>query len=41
MKSFICRDLLNPVNSTGRTSVDIGASENVGLVYKFCYLVTC
>jgi len=35
MKSFICRDCLNPVTSTGHTSVDTGASANLG---KFCYL---
>jgi len=29
---------LNPVISTGRTSVDIGASANLELVDKFCYL---
>jgi len=29
---------LNPVISTGHTSVDIGASANLELVYKFCYL---
>jgi len=38
MKSFICRGCLNPVTSTGRTSVDIGASANLELVDKFCYL---
>jgi len=37
-KSFICRGWLNPVTSTGRTSVGIGASANVELVNKFCYL---
>jgi len=29
---------LNPVTSTGCTSVDIGASANLELVDKFCYL---
>jgi len=29
---------LNPVTSTGQTSVDIGASANLELVDKFCYL---
>jgi len=29
---------LNPVTSTGRTSVDIGVSRNLELVDKFCYL---
>ena len=38
MKSFICRGCLNPVTSTGRTSVDIGATANLELVDKFCYL---
>ena len=35
MKSFICRGCLNPVTSAGRTSVDIGASAKLELVYKF------
>jgi len=38
MKSFICRSGLNPVTATGRTNVDIGASANLELVDKFCYL---
>jgi len=38
MNSFICRGCLNPVTSTGHTSVDIGASANLELVEKFCYL---
>jgi len=38
MKSFICRICLNPVTSTGRTGVHIGASANLELVDKFCYL---
>jgi len=38
MKSFICRGCSNPVTSTGRTSVDIGASANLEFVDKFCYL---
>jgi len=38
MKSFICKGCLNPVISAGRTSVDIGASANLELVDKFCYL---
>ena len=29
---------MNPVTSAGRTSVDIGASANLDLVDKFCYL---
>ena len=38
MKSFICRGCLNPVTSAGRTVVDIGASAQLELVDKFCYL---
>jgi len=38
MRSFICRGCSNPVTSTGHTSVDIGASANLELVDKFCYL---
>jgi len=38
MKSFICRGCSNPVISTGYTSVDIGASANLEVVDKFCYL---
>ena len=37
-KSFICSCCLNPVTSAGRTSVDIGASAELKLVDKFCYL---
>ena len=37
MNSFICRGCLNPVTSTGRTSVDIDASAYLELVDKFCY----
>jgi len=29
---------MNPVTSTGGTNVDIGASANLELVDKFCYL---
>jgi len=36
MRSFICRGCSNPVISTGRTSVDIGASANLEVVDKFC-----
>ena len=36
MKSFIYRDCSNPVISTGRSSVDIGASANLEVVDKFC-----
>jgi len=38
MKSFICRGCSNPVISTGRSCVDIGASANLEVVDKFCYL---
>ena len=38
MKSFICRGCLNPVTSTSHTSVYIGASANLELLDKFCYL---
>ena len=38
MKSFICRGCLNPVTSVGRISVNIGASAQLELVDKFCYL---
>jgi len=38
MKSSICRGCSNPVMSTGHTSVDIGASANLEVVDKFCYL---
>jgi len=38
MKSFICRGCLNPVISTGHTSVGIFAGANLELVDKFCYL---
>jgi len=38
MKSFICTGCSNPVISTGRSSVDIGASPNLELVDKFCHL---
>ena len=37
-KSFTCNGCLNPVTSAGRTSVDFGASANLELVDKFCYL---
>jgi len=38
--SFICRGCLNPVTSTGRTSVDIDSvSANLELLDEFCYLV--
>jgi len=38
MKSSTYTGCSNPVTSTGRTSVDIGASANLELVDKFCYL---
>ena len=38
MKSFSYRGCSNPVISTGHTSVDIGASANLEVVDKFCYL---
>jgi len=38
MRSFICRGCLNPVISTGHTSMDIGASANLEFVDKFCYV---
>jgi len=38
MRSFICRGFLNPVISTGHTSVVIGASANLEVADKFCYL---
>jgi len=38
MKSFICRGCSNPVTSTGRTSVDIGARGNLEVLDKFYYL---
>ena len=41
MKSFICRicrGCSNPVISTCRSSIDIGASANLEVVDKFCYL---
>jgi len=38
MRSFICSGCSNPVISTGHTSVDIGASANLEVVAKFCYL---
>ena len=38
MMSFICRGCSNPAISTGRSSVDIGASANLEVLDKFCYL---
>jgi len=38
MKSFVCKGCMNPVTSTGCTSVDIGVNENLELMDKFCYL---
>ena len=36
MKSIICRGCSNMVTSTGRISVDIGASTKLEVVNKFC-----
>jgi len=38
MKSFICRRCLNLVKGRGHTRVYIGASANLELVNKICYL---
>ena len=38
MKPLIRRGCLNPVTSAGNTSVDAGASANLDIVDKFCYL---
>jgi len=38
MKTFICIGCMIPVTGTGRTSIDIGVSASLELVYKFCYL---
>jgi len=38
MKSFICRGCSNSVIGTGHTSVDIGASANLEVADKCCYL---
>ena len=38
MKSFICRGCSNPVIGTACTSADTGASANLEVVDKFCYL---
>ena len=38
MRSFICRGCSNAVTSTGHTSVDIGASADLVIVDKICYL---
>jgi len=38
MKTFVCRGCVNPVTSTGRTSVDNGVHASLELVDKFCYL---
>ena len=37
-KTFVCRSCVNPVTSTGCTSVDIGVNANLELVDTFCYL---
>jgi len=36
--SSVCRGCLNSATGISRTSVDIGASANLELVDKFCYL---
>ena len=38
MKPLIRTGCLNPVTSAGNTSVDAGASANLEIVDKFCYL---
>jgi len=38
MNLYVCRSCVNPVISTGCTSVDIGDNANLELVDKFCYL---
>ena len=40
MKTFVCtsKGCVNPVTSTGHTSVDIGVNANLELVDKVCYL---
>jgi len=38
MKTFVCRDCVNLVTSTGRPSVDVGVNANLKFVDKFCYL---
>ena len=38
MRSFICRGCSKLVISTGHSSVDNGASANLEVVDKFCYL---
>jgi len=38
MQTFVCRGCVNPVTSTGCTSVDIGVNAYLELVDKFCYL---
>ena len=38
IRTFVCKGCMNPVTSTGNTSVDIGGDANLQLVDKFCYL---
>jgi len=38
MKTFVYRSCMNPVTSTGCTTLDIGVSANLELVNTFCYL---
>jgi len=37
MKTFVSTGCVNPVTSTGHTSIDIGVNANLELVDKFCY----
>jgi len=46
MKTFVCRGCMNPVTSTGCTSVecidnDIGVNAYLELMDNFCYLGEC
>jgi len=41
MKTFVCRGCVNPVTSTGSTSVDIGVIANLELVDKFFIQAIC
>jgi len=38
VKTFVCRDCVNPVTGKRCTSVDIGVNAYLELVDKFCYL---
>jgi len=37
MKTFVCRGCMNPVTSTGCTSVDFRVNAKLELANKFCY----